>query len=91
MEFFDEEPIKTISLPITKNQTIRLNQYIQTIIGFVGAKGLRYTILSNQSDLCPLTLHVSKYPINSETLIKSYLAKNLFEFKQLVIKKYNKL
>lgn len=93
MEFlFDEEPIKTVSLEITKKQAKHLKEYIQAIVDFVGAKGLHYTVLPESlSGRCPLTLHVSKYPINFETLIKTYYAKDLLELKRLIIKKYNKL
>ena len=92
MEFlFEEEPIKTVSLDITKKQAKHLKDYIRSIIRFVGAKGLRYTVLPNPSEHYPLTLHVSRYPINLETLVKCYYAHDLLEFKNLIIKKYNKL
>lgn len=93
MEFlFDEEPIKTVSLEITKKQAKHLREYIQSIVAFVGAKGLCYTVLpTSLTGRNPLTLHVSRYPVNMKTLISSYYAKDLLEFKHLIIKKYNKL
>ena len=92
MEFLFETPTKTVSLEITKKQAKHLKEYIQEIVTFVGAKGLCYSILpTSLSGRCPLTLHVSRYPVNMKTLIKTYYAKDLLEFKHLIIKKYNKL
>ena len=93
MEYlFDEEPIRTVSIDITEKQARHLGEYIQSIVAFVGAKRLIYTVLpAGLSAKCPLTLHVSKYPVNMETLIKTYYARDLLEFKRLILKKYNKL